>query len=46
MGVIIGNAGLYLDYGKGYHGMYLYILLSLGVILMLLAFKKTRKVED
>jgi hypothetical protein len=46
VGVIIFNAGVYLDYGKHYHGAYLYILLSLGIILMLLSFKKTRAVKD
>ena len=45
IGAILFNAGLYLDYGIHYNGTFLYVLLSLGIILMLLGFKKTKEVN-
>ena len=46
IGFIVFSVGMYFDYLKDYHGIYLYILLSLGIILMLMAFKKPKKVKD
>ncbi len=46
IGVILFNVGMFLEYFKGYNGIYIYLLMSLGVILMLFGFKKPKETKS
>lgn len=46
IGFILFMGGEYLDYLKNYNCVYFYILSLLGIILMLIAFKKPKEVKE
>lgn len=43
IGLILFNAGLIFDCFTGYSGIFLYLLMALGVIFMIVSFRKPQK---